>query len=218
VHKFNATGLIIEPIDKVEISPLAIDAFFSSLIKHCKDMIGDQSLIEGIELMRPEPKNFQVWGSFFNCPVTFNAEHNCFWMNKGKLEQPTNMGDVVLAHQNEQVVQRYLEKMNSASWSERCSQVIQKALSNHEPTLTSVASVFNITDRTLSRRLKEEGTSFRQLLQKKRLELAEYYLSSTAKSITEITYNLAFTDTSNFSRAFQRWKGMTPSEYRALKS
>jgi len=213
-HTPEATALTIEPLEGITISPLAIDAFFSSLVRHCKDVIGDQKLIVSIELMRKEPNNPKSWQLFFDCPVIFNAPSNSLWMNRVTLEQPTVMGDTFLADQNEQAVQHYLEQMNALSWSERTKQVIHKALSNHEPTLADVAEVFNITERTLARRLKAEEKTFRQLLQDKRQELAQYYLSNTTLSITEITYNLAFTDVSNFSRAFQRWCGTSPSEYR----
>ncbi|MCL1046150.1 AraC family transcriptional regulator [Shewanella electrodiphila] len=215
IRKVDSIGLVIEPLDTVDISPLAIDAFFSSLLKHCHELLGDNKLIERIELMRSAPENPKAWKNLFNCSITFDAEYNAVWMKRESLEQPTNMGDVFLAHQNEQVVLQYLEKMQTSSWAYRTSQIIHKTLVNNEPTLASVAAVFNITERTLSRRLKEEQTSFRLLLQHKRIELAEYYLSNKAISITEITFNLGFTDISNFSRAFQRWKNQTPTEYRA---
>ncbi|NRA59960.1 MAG: AraC family transcriptional regulator [Psychrobium sp.] len=213
-HRPQATALTIEPLAGVDISPLAIDAFFSAFVHHCTDMIGQQKLVVEIELMREKPENPAPWQAFFNCPVTFNATENSLWMDRTMLEQLTIMGDAHLAQQNESAVQSYLEQMNASSWSERTSQVIHKTLPNSEPTLAGIASVFNITERTLGRRLKTEGTTFRQLLQNKRQELAQYYLSKTSLSITEITFNLAFTDVSNFCRAFQRWNAMSPSKYR----
>ena len=213
-HTPESTALTIEPLEGVVISPLAIDAFFSTLTRHCKDIIGDKKLVMSIELMREEPENPKPWQMFFDCPVTFNAPNNSMWMNRAILELPTVMGDVVLADHNEQVVQQYLEKINALSWSQRTKQVIHKLLCSQEPTLADVAEVFNLTERTLGRRLKAEGNSYRQLLQDKRQELAKYYLEKTTLSITEISFNLAFTDVSNFSRAFHRWCAITPSEHR----
>lgn len=209
-----ATALTIEPLAGIEISPLAIDAFYSFVLRHCKDMLGDHQLIVGVELMRDAPSNPTSWEKFFGCPVSFNSTVNRLWMDRGTLEQPTNMGDALLAAQNEMAVQQYLEQMNASSWAERVSQSIHKALATHEPTLASVATEFNLTERTLARRLKTEEVTFRQLLQDKRQELAQYYLTQTNLSITEIAFNLSFTDVSNFGRAFQRWCGMSPIEYR----
>ena len=71
------------------------------------------------------------------------------------------------------------------------------------------------SQRTLQRRLQEEGTSFQTLLDDTRRELAEQYLAQPGMSLLEIAYLLGFADPSNFFRAFRRWFDATPGEYRA---
>ena len=69
---------------------------------------------------------------------------------------------------------------------------------------------------TLHRRLKEEGTSHRQLLDTLRAELAERYLGEKGVSVTEVAFLLGFSEASAFHRAFKRWKGLTPAAFRQL--
>ena len=68
--------------------------------------------------------------------------------------------------------------------------------------------------RNLQRKLHEKGLSFKQLLNQTREELAVYYLQDSEKPIIEIGFLLGYVDASNFARAFRRWQGISPQEYR----
>ena len=75
--------------------------------------------------------------------------------------------------------------------------------------------IMHLSQRTLQRRLQEENSSFQQLLDETRRELAVQYLAQPDRSLLEIAYLLGFADPSNFFRAFRRWFGTTPGEYRS---
>ena len=72
----------------------------------------------------------------------------------------------------------------------------------------------NMSTRTLQRRLQEEGVSFQQLLERTRRELALQYLGQPQLTLFEIACMLGFADPSNFFRAFKRWFGLPPGQYR----
>lgn len=99
------------------------------------------------------------------------------------------------------------------------SKVKKKILENSEnlPSQIVMASWFNMTSRTLHRRLVSENTSYRQILEEVKESLAVSYLSNTDLSIKEIAYFLGYEDDRNFSRAFKRWQGTSPSQYRLQK-
>ncbi|MFP5483662.1 MAG: helix-turn-helix domain-containing protein, partial [Gammaproteobacteria bacterium] len=84
----------------------------------------------------------------------------------------------------------------------------------HMPTLQSMASRENLTERTFMRHLQSEGTSFQQLLDEVRQERACWLLANTDTTVEDIAYALGYEDASNFSRTFKRWCGQTPKEYR----
>ncbi|MCY1450977.1 HTH-type transcriptional regulator VirS [compost metagenome] len=90
-----------------------------------------------------------------------------------------------------------------------------RLLPQGEPKREVVASSMHLSQRTLQRRLQEEGVSFQQLLDDTRRELAEQYLAQPNLTLLEIAYLLGFADPSNFFRAFRRWFDSTPGEYRA---
>ena len=72
----------------------------------------------------------------------------------------------------------------------------------------------HISDRTLRRRLQEESTSFKEILNEVRMTMAQEYLSNTTLSIQEIAYLLEYSEASNFHRAFKNWCNKTPNDYR----
>ena len=89
-------------------------------------------------------------------------------------------------------------------------------ISKGEPRRETVASVLCMSERTLQRRLTEEGTSFIELVDATRRELAQRYLGNGAFTPTEMSFALGFSDPSNFYRACKRWFGHTPNTLRCM--
>ena len=83
------------------------------------------------------------------------------------------------------------------------------------PDLGQVAAALNVSDRTLRRRLADEGVSFRGLLDEIREQLAEELLVTGGLPVTEVAERLGYLEVSSFSQAFRRWKGVGPRTYRA---
>ncbi len=82
------------------------------------------------------------------------------------------------------------------------------------PKQQDIAEALNLSVRQLQRKLAAQNTSFAQLLQQTRHQLAKEYLANPSRSIVEISLNLGFSDQSNFASAFRRWQGVSPSTYR----
>jgi AraC-like DNA-binding protein len=82
------------------------------------------------------------------------------------------------------------------------------------PTLSSIAKVLAVSDRTLQRRLADEGTSFGAVLDDARSALARAFIRDREVSLAEVAWLLGFSDQSTFTRAFKRWTGAAPGEWR----
>ena len=82
------------------------------------------------------------------------------------------------------------------------------------PDIENTATKFHMSSRTLRRRLKAHGTSYKEILTSVRKHLAIKYLRDTHLSTTEIAERVGFRDTANFRHAFKKWTGKTPSTYR----
>ena len=207
-------GFCIDPIPGVDISVMAVDSFYGTLVGFAAQLGADANSIEHLQLMRSEPKNPKKWESYFQAPVTFNAEQNCLWVKRSGLKSLAVMGDEKLAAYNESVVQKYVAQLETESISHKVKHLILAQLEKSEPSLTEIANQLNIAERSLRRKLQEDGANYRDLLQQCRMELAEHYLQNTELSITDIALRIGFADTSNFSRAFARWYNKSPSQFR----
>lgn len=90
-------------------------------------------------------------------------------------------------------------------------------MGDEQPLLESIASVMGISVRTLQRRLSDQGMDFSSILERARFERAEALLADPSISIVSITLELGYSDVSSFSRAFRRWTGIPPAEYRRTR-
>lgn len=96
------------------------------------------------------------------------------------------------------------------------SSIIER-LHDGTPNQETIAESMHVSLRSLQRRLNKEETNFKTLLETTRQELALHYIRETHRTLGEITYLLGFSEPSNFTRAFKRWTGKTPAEYRHVK-
>ena len=208
-------GLCIDPISSITIHPMSIDSFFATIYNFTKQLGASNHAIDRVELLRAKPDNPKPWNTLFNAPVEFNAKQNCLWLRRDQLNDTGAMGDAKLAAYNETVVKEYIVNLNADRLSLKVKSMIIDRLENGEPSIQIIAEQLHMSDRSLRRRLKEENVSYRDILQEARMELASHYLRNTQYSITHISLNLGFTDTSNFSRAFSKWFKVSPTQYRA---
>ena len=105
--------------------------------------------------------------------------------------------------------------MDDARTSHRARELIISSCPNGEPKRGEIAKALYMSERTLQRRLQDEGTSFHQILDNTRRELAQQHLRRRKVSLAQPAYLLGFADQSNFHRACKRWFESSPGRYRA---
>jgi AraC-like DNA-binding protein len=115
-----------------------------------------------------------------------------------------------------QLCERELEQLTrTRSLRERITQLLGPLLNGgREPDLEEVAARLKLPTWTLRRKLAEEGTQFRAILNDTRRDLAMTYIRDTELAFGEIAYLLGFASAEAFQRAFKRWNGQTPGEFR----
>ncbi|WP_237358586.1 helix-turn-helix transcriptional regulator [Rhizobium etli] len=89
-------------------------------------------------------------------------------------------------------------------------------MASGRPEIANVARELGLSERTLQRRVTQEGTTFRTLLNEARQELGRQLLSDTSMEIEEVAYLLGYQDTNSFYRAFKEWESMTPGRWREI--
>ena len=120
-----------------------------------------------------------------------------------------------------EIIRRRLEKVlatrdhQAQSNSGRVRRVLLERMGHRNLTASGVAQLLGISRRTLTRRLTDDGTSFRELLDEVRAELAQALLQDPTLSIADIAYFLQYSEPAAFHRSFRRWTGKTPQNFRS---
>ncbi|MEK1907865.1 MAG: AraC family transcriptional regulator [Pseudomonas sp.] len=195
-------------------APEAIDAFAAIYVRTCRNRLGRDYAPLAVHLRRPTPANPQPWQEVFRAPLHFGAAEDVLVFALADLEQPLEDGNPELAAHNETVLQKRLEALQPDTWSRRLRRALEQRLPNGEPSAEALASGLHLSLRSLQRHLSDEGSSYEQVLADTRHALALQHLRAQNCSISEIAYLLGFADSSSFSRAFKRWNGQSPSQYR----
>ena len=120
-----------------------------------------------------------------------------------------------LAQLCEELVLKDLAALDDSNLIVRTRKILLDQLAGGTPQLGKVAALLNITERQMQRKLKAVGTSFGELLDQVRLDLALRYLQDPRMTMVDISLSLGFHDQSNFVKAFKRWQGETPGHYRS---
>ena len=192
----------------------AVDAAMAAIVRAGRAMLGRQLAPTRLELVRPAPRNVERFEGFFRCPLRFAAPENVLAFARGDAERPVPGGHDRLASIGDQTVTDYLGTLEPATTSGQVRELLVDALEAGEPDVDAVADELAISGRTLQRRLRDEGTSFREVLATTRRDLAEALLATGVGSVTEIGHRLGFSETAAFSRAFRRWTGQSPATWR----
>ena len=220
----NETWQIDESDDEVVVnlqisSPIrrpdqVADSFIAGLTALCRLNYGQQLNPDRVALTRRIPDDPSPWFSFFRCPMDFGADANRLVFSKAKSTKPLSGSDPQLVALHERVIERYLASLDRGDIVNRARITIIDQLPSGELTEDSVASALDTTKRTLHRKLREHGESFRSLLAGVRKDLVMDYLWDPELTLTEIAFLLGYSDASSFSRAFRRWFGSSPSATR----
>ena len=167
-----------------------------------------------IEFEAPDYRaDYEVLG---DCPIQFGCEHNQLRLGLESLAQRNPEHCPSTWRHLLQLCERELEQLTrTRSLRERITQLLGPLLNGgREPDLEEVAARLKLPTWTLRRRLAEEGTQFRAILNDTRRDLAMTYIRDTELAFGEIAYLLGFASAEAFQRAFKRWNGQTPGEFR----
>ena len=154
----------------------------------------------------------------FPIPTRFGCDSYGMSIDWNHSQKQNPYWNPALAQLCEELVLKDLEALDDNNLIARTRKILLDQLAVGTPQLGKVASLFKITERQLQRKLKEQGTSFGELLDQVRLDLALRYLQDPRMTMVDISLSLGFHDQSNFVKAFKRWQGETPGQYRSSNS
>ena len=175
-----------------------------------------------VELERNAPASHYLaqYQRRWHCPVLFEQPHSRIVIHKNLLSVPLRQGDSELRQALEQHAKAKLAELKAyphpdeAELSAQVRTKIRAALNQGLCRQDDIAASLNMSTRTLQRKLEQQQSSFKQLLDLERQQLAEHWLKHSQHSTFDIATLLGFSELSSFHRSFKRWTGKTPKEVR----
>ncbi|MGY4532852.1 AraC-like DNA-binding protein [Pseudomonas sp. TE3786] len=167
------------------------------------------------EHAQPAGTELAEYESVFGCPVKFAQSVNALLVPMEYLNVPLRQADANLLRTLEEHALTLMAGLDEGEpLPLRVKNALRLLLKDGLPRKERVAEKFEMTVRTLQRHLQQAGTSYQEILDQLRQELAEHYLTRSTLPVQDIAYYLGFTESRSFHRSFKGWTGMTPGEYR----
>ena len=206
--------LVLLPPEGVKLTPAFQDAGMSGFLRMCRLTAGNEIDPAHVSLKRSQPDCARDLQAYFRAPIEYEAANNILSFSKQLVDSRLTNANPGLARINDQAVVDYLARFDRNSLTMQVRSKIIERLHDGTPNQEAIARSLNVSLRSLQRKLNSEETNFKTLLESTRRELALHYIRETHRSLGEITYLLGFSEPSNFTRAFKRWTGVSPIEYR----
>ena len=191
-----------------------IDAVIAAVVNFTRWLLGREDAVLEIHLQHNVQSGMECYQKFYQAPVLLKQTDNCIVFDRVLLEQRLPGYDSTLATMHEQMADGQLRRLLEPSIIAQ----VQEQLIAAEPDVSrdEVAKNMAMSGRSLQRKLQQEGSSFQQLFDEFRHQRSLLLLQDNQLTLADIGLRLGFAENSTFYRAFKRWQGVTPGEYRQV--
>ncbi|HSD37156.1 MAG TPA: AraC family transcriptional regulator [Rhodocyclaceae bacterium] len=193
---------------------LGSEIVLSVVLALCRRNYGQPLVPEWVSLRGPAPADRAPYDAFFGCPVEFQAQQNALLLPYAVVDVPLSTSNREVASALDVLLTRQLAELDSQDLVACCRSVLLEALTSGTPDAKTIARQLFVSERTLQRRLAEQHTSFQELVDETRRDMAMRYLEDGSYTVTEVAFLVGFSNSSALSRAFVRWAGMSPTHWR----
>ena len=194
---------------------LADDASITTLIHYYRTIADGQVTPLRVQFINNPPPDPRPYIEYFGCPVEFGASVTSIRFDLQTLALPLKAAHTELSTVMEQQAERLLARLPEESpFIEQVRSATARLLHEGEPDLPAVATGLGLNVRTVQRRLRQAGSSFRHELNTVRRLLAETYLRDPRLSIADVARLLGYSEHSAFTRSYRQWTGLTPQVWR----
>jgi AraC-like DNA-binding protein len=191
-------------------NPDTVEACFALLCRIIRSMAGGEAGPSRVALRRARPDDTADYETAFAREVAFGQPADICVFTVESLRTPVPDADTVVRSMLRPYAERRIAHQH-VPWATAVTDLLQEA---SQPSLAAAARALAVSPRTLQARLTQEGTSFATLADDLRRERAMTLLSQPDLAVTTIAARLGFSTPSALTRAFRRWTGMAPSDYR----
>ncbi|PZQ11541.1 MAG: AraC family transcriptional regulator [Ancylobacter novellus] len=201
----------------VEPEPaISVDVTFATLVELGRRATGKTIAPRRVEFTRTGPVS-ATHAEYFGCPIRAGASRDVLVLDAEDLDRPFPGHNPEMLEMLTPALTAALGELEAqSSIAEQVKVVLKRSLASGQPGLNDVARQLGMSDRTLQRRITEEGSTFRDLLAEARRDLGRRLLTDPATDIAEVACLLGYQDTTSFYRAFREWEGMPPNRWREM--
>lgn len=196
-----------------EGAPLHSERALATTTTIIRILAGSGSALLEVLLPRSMPRDSAPYRDFFRAPVRFDQEMAALVFPARLLTQCIEGADPAVRRRAEDRIRR-LEAKQSSNLTDDLRQYLRAQVTRQRCKAEQVAHLRLVSLRTLSRHLRSEGTTFRQLANEAQCQVAKQLLTDTSMTMAQVSAILDFSEPAAFSHAFRRWSGMTPSAWR----
>lgn len=184
------------------------------MIQFARSVTANQFQPQRVQLRCSQRSPKEEYEKIFGCPVSFDGAVGAIWIDPAVLDYRSPHWDPDLLQLHEELAEKRLSNLQRQDLIERIRLLFSQRLELEHCDLEDVARELGMAPRRLRFELTRAGTSFSDLLASFRYALARRLLGRTEEPIENIVYLTGFSEPSTFYRAFKRWSGMTPVQYR----
>jgi AraC-like DNA-binding protein len=202
--------------DGVPQPPAANDFITAALVTVSRRNSGQSEILREIRFCHAPVAYTEEYARVFRSKVTFNAPYNEIVLPREWLDARTVAANPRVSAAFERHVQKLLNELQlNQSTGDKVRALVVAQLSHGDVSMAAISKKLALSVPTLRRRLEAEGLTYSDILDGSRESLARQYLREQGRSVTDVVFLLGFSDVTAFHKAFRRWTGMTPAEYRA---
>lgn len=218
VHLSDERGFVVLSITlllpQVQGREHILDGMTAAACNVMRDLCGPEWKAAEIRLARMPPRNVQPYRDFFASALRFNANENSVVFSSAWLSEPLKSAD---PHLHRAMMKRIgeLEQSPAESLASAVRRMLPTLIASRTASAHVVSTLVGLSTRTLNRRLADEGTTYVRLREEARQNTALQLLEGTDLPANEISDRIGYANPSAFTRAFERWTGKAPADWRA---
>lgn len=212
---FEMVVFTYESTNRPVLSLIAVETFLATMMRFSRELISHKFNAEKICFAYPKPDfDVQYLDDFFGCELAFSCDKNAIIFNLAQTKEKLIGGNPLITHAHEKMLDGLMVRLDKNDLTYVIKNKIFEMLPLGAPSQIEIAAHLGMSLRNLQRKLNEQGTNYKEILERLRKKLAMDYIMHQHLNLSEVGYLVGFSSVGNFNRAFKRWTNQTPGGYR----
>ncbi len=201
--------------NKAVLSYVGVELFIATMVKFSRELAGSNTNPVKVFFSYPKPSyNIDFLTDYFQCSIEFNAKNTAILFDLTQAKNRVITNNPLITQMHKKMLDDFMSRINKDDLASVVKSKVFELLPSGTCSQQIIAKNLGYSLRSFQRKLKDQGTSYKNILEQTRKELALDYIKQRHLTYTEISYLVGFSCVANFNRAFKQWTNTTPSKYR----